>query len=176
MRPPACSKAASAWKAPSPAVDSTRISKPRFDSAATASGMRATRRSPGTISFGTAIFMGLHSRAWAARIADDRRWEKGCAASPDSFAPADRNLAPASGGFGRLHGRAERQRRRPVCRSRRHAGSRAELPERRLDRAHEHLEVRYQVPVGVEAPAQPSRVAEEHDAEPEIVRQRDLTV
>src|SRR5882724_9495206 len=74
MRAPAFSKAASPWNAPSPAPDWTRTSSPALARPAAASGVSATRRSPGTISLGTAIFMGSHS--WAARIADEGSREK----------------------------------------------------------------------------------------------------
>src|SRR4029453_7151782 len=66
MRAPACSKAASAWNAPSPAPVSTSTSTPPFPRAAAASGVSATRRSPGKISLGTATFMGLPSWAHGA--------------------------------------------------------------------------------------------------------------
>ena len=47
-----------------------------------------------------------------------------------------------------------------------------QLGERLLDRAHEVVQVRHDVPVGVEAPVQAACVAEQRDAEPEPREQR----
>src|SRR5262249_5500384 len=75
MRAPACSKSASEWNAPSPLPLSTRTSRPLLTRPAAASGVSATRRSPGETSLGTATF--IEPPSWAlGAIAKGRRPEK----------------------------------------------------------------------------------------------------
>src|SRR5437867_4003588 len=102
MRASAFSKAASAWKAPSPAPVSTSTSSPLFTSAAAASGTSAMRRSPRAISRGTATFTG--PRSWAdGAIANGRRREKAGGAVAEPPQAERRALDRLDAGVKRAH-------------------------------------------------------------------------